>query len=240
MKKLLTLHRLCGTCMLSAASLVGLSVEASTLTILNAGFESDTAPAVGATGWTITSGGTDWFTTTAGQPDSSNDPDAAAEGANWLSGNRLATGAGSSSNPQVIEQLVDISADAALVDSGAARLSLSFMFSDSDPNDDGEIKALFYSDIAGISPLAGDLASGVLAPTAPDNTAMAPWDIRNLVGVVPTGARSVKIELVNTRASGSAGNVHFDDFSGAIVPEPTAAMLIAFGACLIAARATSR
>ena len=80
--------------LLLLVSLLSMTAPTFALTITNAGFETDTAVVTGATGWTITSGGTDWFTTTAGMPDSVVDPAAASEGINWLSGNRLAGGAG--------------------------------------------------------------------------------------------------------------------------------------------------
>lgn len=208
------------------------SAAAGPLSIVNAGFETDTAPVLGATGWTITSGGTDWFTTTAGAPDSSVDPAAASEGINWLSGNRLAGGAGSSSNPQTIVQLIDISADSALIDSGAL-VSLDWQFADNDGFDSATVNIAFFSDVAGTSPVGSILTTGVIAPTGPEggSTARAPWDLRNLSGSVPVSARSLEIELYNIRSSGSAGNVHFDDFAGLIgVPEPTSAALLGLGA----------
>jgi hypothetical protein len=209
---------------------------ASMLSIANAGFETDAAPVVGATGWTITSGGTDWFTTTAGAADSINDPLAAAEGVNWLSGNRLATGAGSSSNPQTIVQLVDISGDAALIDAGNALVTLDFMFSDSDQNDDGTINITFFSDVAGTTAIGTALTTGIITPTAPDGSERAPWAARNLSGAVPALARSLEIEIYNIRAAGSAGNVHFDDLQGAIVPEPATMALLGLGAVLLRRR----
>ena len=63
-----------------------------------------------------------------------------------------------------------------------------------------------------------DITTGVLAATASEGgfNTRALWESRNLVGAVPATARSVMIELVCSRLGGSAGNVHFDDFSGAI------------------------
>ena len=216
----------------AAIALCGISsTDAAPLAIVNAGFETDTAPVVGATGWTITSGGTDWFTTTAGAPDSSVDPEAAAEGINWLSGNRLAGSAGSSSNPQTLVQLVDISADSALVDSGAAQLVLDFMFADNDSYDTATVNVSFFSDVAGTTAIGTALTTGDMAPTGPEagSTDRAPWEARDLSGAVPALARSLEIEIVNVRSNGSAGNVHFDAMSGAIVPEPTSFALCGIG-----------
>ena len=209
---------------------------AGTLVIENAGFETDTAPVVGATGWTITSGGTDWFTSTAGAPDSSVDPDTAAEGGNWLSGNRLVTGAGSSSNPQTIVQLIDISADAAMVDLGTAIVNLDFMFADNDPLDDATVNITFFSDVAGTTVIGTALSTGIIAQTAGEYNLPAAWEARSLSGVVPAFARSIEIEIVNNRLGGSAGNTHFDDFSGAIVPEPATLVLLGLGSVLLRRR----
>ncbi|TWT87493.1 hypothetical protein Mal64_30320 [Pseudobythopirellula maris] len=232
MKRLAHGALLTSACALTSVLSLSGAAEAGALSINNAGFETDLAPAVGATGWSISSGGTDWFTTTAGAPDSANDPAAAAGGVNWLSGNRLATGAGASNNPQIIEQVVDISSDAALIDSGDALLDFSFMFSDSDQNDEGFVNVSFFSDVAGTALLAGDLTTGVIAPTAADGEPRAPWALRGLSGDVPSSARSLKIELVINRLGGSAGNAHFDDFSGEITPIPEPAGLAMVALCV--------
>ncbi len=205
------------------------SAMAAPLTIVNPSFETDTpgpseATAVlGATGWTITTAGTtgsggagDWFTSTTGLTDSTIDPDTASDGANWLSSNRLAGGSTSSSNPARIVQLIDISGDSALVDTGTATVSLNFMFADNDPADNGTVNITFYSDVAGTLPIGSSLTTGTIAPTATTGTGPAPWGARNLSGEVPALARSLQIEIVNARTSGSAGNTHYDDFSGAI------------------------
>ncbi|WP_411845011.1 hypothetical protein AAFN60_14065 [Roseibacillus persicicus] len=216
------------------------NASAASLLIVNPSFEADTpgssgaSAVLGASGWTITSAGTsgngDWFTTTAGLTHSSIDPDAAAEGSNWLSGNRLAGGFGSTSDPATIVQLVDISADSSLVDQGTATVNLDFMFSDSDPADLGLVNITFYSDIAGTSELLGtSLTTGVITPTAADGTGNAPWAARSLSGAVPATARSLQIEIVNDRTSGSAGNTHFDAFTGSIIPEPSVALLGGLG-----------
>ncbi|TWT94012.1 hypothetical protein Pla108_37230 [Botrimarina colliarenosi] len=213
---------------------------AGSLSIVNPGFEVDVAPATGATGWTITSGGTDWFVADGNQADSSNDPSAAFEGSNWLSGNRLVNGASSSSNPQTIEQLIDISTEAALIDAGSASVDLSFQFSDSDQNDDSTVNISFFSDVAGTSPLGAVLTSNVLEPTAADGVADAPWALRELSGAIPVGTRSMSLELVIQRSAGSAGNTHFDDFRGSIVPEPAATSLISLAIVSLAAAVRRR
>ncbi len=206
------------------------SAFAAPLSINNAGFETDVAPTDGATGWTINSGGTDWFTSTAGAPDSAVDPDAAAEGVNWLSSNRLVTGAGSSNDPQVISQLVDITADAALIASGGAFVSLDFMFADNDGNDEGTVNINFFSDLAGTASVGTGLTTGVLADTGPLDNTPAPWVAQNLTGAVPVGAQSMLIEIVNARTGGgSAGNTHFDALRGEITDVPEPASLLVLG-----------
>ncbi len=215
---------------------------AASLLIVNPSFETDTpgtsgATAVlGATGWTITTAGTtgsggagDWFTTTTGLTDSTIDPDTAAAGDNWLSSNRLAGGSTSSSDPARIVQLIDISGDSTTIDLGTATVSLDFMFADNDPADNGTVNITFYSDVAGTTLIGSSISTGTLARTAFDGTDPAPWEARNLSGDVPALARSLQIEIVNDRSSGSAGNTHYDAFSGAIVPEPSAALLGSLG-----------
>lgn len=220
------------------------SVHAASLLIVNPSFESDTpgssgATAVyGATGWTITTGGAgDWFTTTAGLADSAVDPDAAADGNNWLSSNRLAGGAGNgtASDPARIVQLIDISGDAGLIDSGTATISLGFSFADNDPNDDGIINITFFSDVSGTTPIGTSLTTGVIAETGGGFNLPANWAARALNGSVPALARSLQIEIVNDRASGSAGNTHFDNFAGAIVPEPSSGILLLGGLGMLTA-----
>lgn len=216
--------------------MLAMPASAGVVNIANPGFEDGAASVVGATGWTITSGGTDWFTA-PGTGSSTNDPIAAAVGGNWLSGNRLVTGAGSSNNPQTISQLIDISTDAEVA-SGSGFLNLEFQYSDSDQNDDGSVTVSFFSDVAGTTPVGTALATGTLTPTAPDGTANAPWEIGTLSGFVPASAQSLQIELEITRAAGSAGNVHFDAFSGTVtaVPEPTSLAVLGLGACGVVAR----
>ncbi len=74
---------------------------AGTLSITNPGVRNRTRPL-----WSVRRVGPSRRAVPIGSPrlrvapDSAVDPDVAAEGDNWLSGNRLATGAGSSNNPQ--------------------------------------------------------------------------------------------------------------------------------------------
>jgi hypothetical protein len=210
--------------------------SAAALLIVNPGFETDTAPVAGATGWTVTTtGGYGYFTTTetvSGTPGRSViDPLVAAEGENWLSGNRLATGQASTGNAgtQNIFQLVDISSDAALIDLGTATVSLNWQYADNDPADTGSVTISFFSDVAGTTSIGTALTTGALARTLFDGTSPAPWEDASLSGSVPIGARSLSIQLTTVRTSGSAGNVHFDDFSGTIIPESGAALLGSLG-----------
>jgi MYXO-CTERM domain-containing protein len=206
--------------------------SAAALLIVNPGFETGTAPVAGATGWTVTTtGGYGYFTTTAGAPDSIIDPDSAAEGSNWLTGNRLATGQATSGNAgtQNINQVVNISSDAALIDLGTATVNLNWQYADNDPADTGSVTISFFSDVAGTISIGTALTTGSLAATDTTGNTPAPWAAASLSGAVPIGARSLSIRLTTTRTSGSAGNVHFDDFSGSIIPEPGAALLGSLG-----------
>ncbi|GHC40198.1 PEP-CTERM sorting domain-containing protein [Roseibacillus persicicus] len=217
------------------------SLSAAALVIANPSFEDDTAPAVGATGWTVvTTGGNGFFVATAGSPDSTVDPDSAAAGSNWLSGNRLVTGTGSSGSggTQTMFQVVDISADAALIDSGSSTVGLTWQFADNDPADEGFVTISFFSDVAGTTPLGTSLTTGGIAATSTTGNSAAPWVLEDLSGAVPAGARSLSIELEIVRTSGSAGNIHFDDFTGSIdaIPEPSTALLGLCGAGLLFGR----
>jgi hypothetical protein len=210
--------------------------SAAALLIVNPGFETGTAPSAGATGWTVTTtGGFGYFTTTetvGGIPGRSViDPLVAAEGSNWLTGNRLATGQASTgtAGTQNINQLVSINSDAALIDLGTATVNLGWQYADNDPADTGSVTISFFSDVAGTIPIGTALTTGALARTLLDGTSPAPWADASLSGAVPIGARSLSIRLTTVRTSGSAGNIHFDDFSGSIVPEPAAALLGSLG-----------
>jgi hypothetical protein len=217
--------------------------SAAALLIVNPGFEADIAPVAGATGWTVTTtGGYGYFTTTetvGGIPGRSViDPLVAAEGSNWLTGNRLATGQASSGNAgtQNIFQLVNISSDAALIDGGDAAVNLFWQYADNDPADTGSVTISFFSDVAGTTSIGTALTTGALARTLLDGTSPAPWAAASLSGSVPIGARSLSIQLTTVRTSGSAGNIHFDDFSGTIIPEPGAALLGSLGMLAILRR----
>lgn len=221
---------------------------AATLLIANPSFESDTpgssgATAVlGATGWTIATSGTtgsggqgDWFTTTAGLADSGVDPDAAADGNNWLSSNRLAGGSTSSADPSRLVQLIDISGDAGIIDLGIATISLGFSFADNDPLDNGTVNITFFSDVSGTTPIGTPLTTGVITETGGGFDLPANWVAQNLSGSVPALSRSLQIEIVNDRTGGSAGNTHFDNFAGAIVPEPSSGILLLGGLGMLTA-----
>jgi hypothetical protein len=223
------------------------------LNIVNPSFESPEissagAGIIGSTGWTFaaTSPNDQWYTTEGGGL-STDDPNAGAEGpgSQFLTGNRLATNPddpGASGDPRIsiLKQLIDVSADAALITSGA-RVSLDFYYNQWDAINDGtigqdvgelptngdeiEVNINFYSDAA------GTIANGTIGTGPLLITAAEVWVLQNLSGLVPAGTASLEISIFGNRERGSALNAHVDTFSGSIValPEPGSALLMFVG-----------
>ncbi|MDQ8182612.1 glycosyl hydrolase 115 family protein [Pelagicoccus sp. SDUM812005] len=197
--------------------------HAAPLPIVNGGFEigSDgTSSKAPISGWT--DGGASsgfWLQDGSGGGSFPQDPNEPQAGELYLSGNRLAGGAGSQPSSSSLSQVVAIdSADLPLVAEGKAALSLSFYYHDTDDNDSAVVDVEFLD---ATSESLGTASSGGLGNVASNgtsyNSTTAPWTEVLIEENLPVGTHSIRIVISTNRVGGSATNVHFDSFSGEVV-----------------------
>lgn len=216
---------------LGALTLLGSPAQAASLVIVNGSFETgsigDGSISPGIAGWTDDGSSDGFWLADDNDPGSAPDPTEAADGALFLYANRLAGGAGSQPSESTLSQVVALDApNLVLVQAGGATISLDFNYFDSDSNDPAEVTLTFLDNtLAEI----GSLTTGTL-PEYPNATTYdaidAPWQSGNVTGAIDPLTTAVRIDIkTGPRAGGSATNLAFDNFSGAIVPEPGAALL---------------
>ncbi|MDQ8199729.1 glycosyl hydrolase 115 family protein [Pelagicoccus enzymogenes] len=197
--------------------------HAATLPIVNGGFETGadgTSSKAPISGWTDNGSSAGfWLQDGTGGGSFPQDPNETQAGALYLSGNRLAGGAGSQPSDSTLSQVVAIdSADLPLVQEGKAAVSLSFYYQDTDDNDSAVVDIEFLDTS---STVLGSASSGGLGNIASNGTAYnsttAPWTQVKIENELPIGTESIRISISTNRVGGSATNVHFDSFSGEIV-----------------------
>ena len=212
------------TALLLAAALT--SVHAEPLAIVNGSFEigaDQDSSFTPITGWTDAGTSAGFWLQDGITPGSfPQDPSEPQSGSLYLSCNRLAGNASSQPSGSTLSQVIAIDAiNLALVQAGGAEINLDFYYQDTDNNDSGEVRITFLdSGSSEISSITTGSLPNVGASGAPYNTITAPWTPKNLTGVVPIDAESIRIDIITApRLTGSATNVHFDTFSARIGAE---------------------
>jgi MYXO-CTERM domain-containing protein len=200
------------------------------LTVVNGDFETDTATAAGATGWTTSN-----FWTVDGSGDEDiNSPQA---GTNFLSADRRAPNPDASQFLQsTASQSIDLSAHAAGIDLGTATVDIDFFVAHQDGFDDPSATLQFFD--------GSNIALGSLINTGDvgqdDNSGN--WLAATIGGgavAVPVNARSMTLTLIATKGTGgSVIQTGFDSVSASItvVPEPASLAMGLMGLTLLAGR----
>lgn len=116
---------------------------------------------------------------------------------------------GASATSSATQTVLIDAASLAKIDSGAAKLNLSWQQNSYAGSDQGGIEITFLD--SGGSPLGAAVGLGLLA------TAAQVWTARRHIGVsVPVGARSVTITMMANRVAGAVADAYFDGINGRI------------------------
>lgn len=217
------------------ATLLAAPAFGAPIGIVNGDFELDAADDVAPpTGWTDLSSATSFWT---GVPDETGNPTAAEAalapapglGDYFLTTARQSTDPPTDSQPTdgLLEQTVDLSAFGSLIDLGFQQLLVDFIWASDDNRDTGTVDLSFYSSPDGSGTALG---SGYSVPLDDgDGFSFTGWIPETVGGLVPVSARSATIAIATTRSGGSETNLWLDNFTGQIVPEPTALTLLTLG-----------
>jgi hypothetical protein len=194
-------------------------VLGQSISIINPGFELDSIVTSPPSGWLA---GPGTMYATAGSGLSPVDPVTAHTGVRFVTSNRLAPNPDQSfpaSQAMSIFQNVDLSSFESSIDLGDQFLELEFAYNSADTEDNGRV-AIDFLDSS-----FSQLGSSLTFQTSLQPTASGGWNQASLVGVVPSGTRSLRITLTGERlsGSGSARNVSFDSFGAQLVSTPVIA-----------------
>jgi len=133
-------------------------------------------------------------------------------------------------------QTTDVSSQAALIDSGAATVSLNAQFNvgSSVPAAGGSVLVAFFT-AANYGSLTGNISNGMVL----DNSSNT-WETILVGGAVPVGTRWLMSQVAYNNASlvGNPGYVDAADLR--LVPEPATLSLLALGGLAIAGRRRKR
>jgi hypothetical protein len=144
-------------------------------------------------------------------------------------GNNLFVG-GFGAASSVMTQLLDVSNVVAAIDAGHISFGLSAYLGGFSSQDDNDTFSVLFLNAG-----HGQIGSAVIGPVlAADRANATGLLLRDTIGVVPVGTRSLEFVLLATRTAGSANDGYADDLSFiassnvvAAVPEPsTWAMMI--------------
>ncbi len=133
------------------------------------------------------------------------------------------TSAGAIDQPTdgILVQTVDISSFAALIDNGDQALDLSFIYASDDQRDTGSFSTHFFASTDGSG---AELGTGYSVALDADNGyEFTGWLEESVYGQIPSGARSVTLQIDTTRTGGSETNIWIDNITGDIdtyVPPP--------------------
>lgn len=190
------------------------------LTVVNGGFETDTATAAGATGWTTSN-----FWTVDGSGDE--DITSPQAGTNFLSADRRAPNPDASEFLQsTASQTIDLSAHAEGIDLGTATVDIDFFVATRDPFDDPSATLQFFD---GSSSALGSLIN---TGDVGQDGGSGIWLAATIGGgavAVPVNARSMTLTLITSKgAGGSVTQTGFDSVSASInvIPEPSSALVL--------------
>ena len=197
------------------------------LSVINPGFEIDTVPAAGATGWTTSNF---WTVDGTGEEDI-NSPQA---GSNFLSADRRAPNPDASQFLRsTASQNINLSVHATGIDLGMATVDIDFFVAHRDGFDDPSATLQFFD--GSNNPLGSLIDTGDVGQD--DNSGN--WLAATIGGgavEVPTGARSMTLTLIATKgAGGSVIQTGFDSVSASIsvVPEPGTLALLGVGGLML-------
>ncbi|MBI1367503.1 MAG: hypothetical protein GC162_02495 [Planctomycetes bacterium] len=182
------------------------------LPLVNGDFESDPAPAEGATGWTIRSTAVNSrFWTMRGAGLGKVDP-VAGQGPskNFLTANRLALQPHAPADPSPVtttaSQRLDLSPYAADIDAAGATVAVTFWYASPAVEDDAFVSVEFF-DSAGAS--LGSTTTPQLPKTDPNRWVAG--SVADAKLAVPPHTRSLAIALIAKRTKFSETNISFDN-----------------------------
>lgn len=181
--------------------------------IVNPGFENGTAGIAVGSPWIQVAGlGPMYISTGAGLSPGS--PTSAYSGDYFLTADRWAPDPDDPVSQNMgVYQDVDLTPYSGLISLGDRRLDLTFAYNDNDPNDTAVVSYNFFD--------------GTGAPIGNSYTFTAgsagtgQWAPGSLVGAIPAGASSMRLELRTTFNNvGTIRNVSYDNLSANILPPP--------------------
>jgi hypothetical protein len=179
-------------------------------------------------GWTITGNATVVKYGIGGGFPAASDPGPPSRGNNFFAGG---PDNGASS---LAQSIVLTAADATVIDSGGAAFDLSGYLGGFDGQGDNAVLTIVFRNAGATS-----LGSGQIGPvTETDRAGATGLLLRETVGTVPVGTRSIDVTLSLTRTSGSYNDAYADNLSlilrGAAVPEPASVVSLALGGVILA------
>ncbi len=182
-------------------------------TIINPGFEVGTPGTMVGSPWTQIAGlGPMYLTTGAGL--SAGSPPTAQVGSNFLTADRTAPNPDDPTSQNMgVFQNVDLMPYASIINLGGRQLDLSFAYNDNDANDTAVAS---YNFLDGVGAPIGNTYTFTAGSAGTGN-----WATGSLVGEIPVGASSMRLELRTTFNNvGTIRNVSYDSLSASILPPP--------------------
>ena len=200
------------------------SAAADPLAIVNGNFEANAADDINPPlGWVDSSSAPAFWTGDMSEPGGMPASAPPNSGSYFLTATWNSTSIASSSPATgVLKQAISLSSFATGIDSGNAQLSVNFLWAGGDVADTFTVGLSYYASTNGTGTALGSGHQVAINPS----TSTTGWRTGNVGGAVPTSARSVTITITTNRASGTATNIQWDDFTGDLtvvtpLPPPT-------------------